>query len=233
MILKLLSGSGGTGQLTYILYNSTGTEIGRSPATFGTHTFSDGDNNLAGGGTINITPGFQYQIGINDANGCSLNGNDSTVQVNTPIALVIDETKITVTNPGCNANDGSIQLDNGGFTITGGSAGNTGDYSNLTFLWTRSGGGTFNTQDIFNLTPADYTLTVTDNLCNTLFVTSNPITIEDSTDFTVTNAVDNSTVANCSDGNLQVAVAGGSGNFSYAWTDQFGVVEEQQIELKI
>ena len=220
----IASGSGGTGQLTYILYNSTGTEIGRSPATFGTHTFSDGDNNnLAGGGTINITPGFQYQIGINDANGCSLNGNDSTVQVNTPIALVIDETKITVTNPGCNANDGSIQLDNGGFTITGGSAGNIGDYSNLTFLWTRSGGGTFNTQDIFNLTPADYTLTVTDNLCNTLFVTSNPITIEDSTDFTVTNAVDNSTVANCSDGNLQVAVAGGSGNFSYAWTDQFGV----------
>jgi len=218
------SGSGGTGQLTYILYNSNGTEIGRSPATFGAHTFSDGDNNnLPGGGTINITPGFQYQIGINDANGCSLNGNDSTVQINTPIALAIDETKITVTDPGCGANDGSIQLDTGGFTITGGSAGNTGDYSNLTFLWTRSGGGTFNTQDIFNLTPGDYTLTVTDNLCNTLFVISNPITIEDSTDFTVTDAVDNTSIANCSDGHLQVSVSGGSGNFTFAWTDQFGV----------
>ena len=94
----------GTGQLTYILYNSGGTEIGRSPATFGSHTFSDGDaNNLPGGGSISIDPGFRYNIGINDANGCSLNGNDSTVQVNTPIALAIDETTIQVTNPGCNA----------------------------------------------------------------------------------------------------------------------------------
>ena len=218
------NGSGGTGQLTYILYNSGGTEIGRSPAIFGSHTFSDGDaNNIPGGGTINITPGFQYQIGINDANACSINGNDSTVQINTPLALVIDENKITVTPPSCAGNDGSIQLDTGGFTITGGSAGNTGDYSNLTFLWTKSGGGTFNTQDIFGLSPADYTLTVTDNLCNTLFITSNPITIVDTADFTVTNAVDNTTVSNCSDGHLQVSVAGGSSNFSFAWTDQFGV----------
>jgi len=218
------NGSGGTGQLTYILYNSGGTEIGRSPAIFGSHTFSDGDaNNIPGGGTINITPGFQYQIGINDANACSINGNDSTVQINTPLALVIDENKITVTPPSCAGNDGSIQLDTGGFTITGGSAGNTGDYSNLTFLWTKSGGGTFNTQDIFGLSPADYTLTVTDNLCNTLFITSNPITIVDTADFSVTNAVDNTTVSNCSDGHLQVSVAGGSSNFSFAWTDQFGV----------
>ena len=115
-----------------------------------------------------------------------MNVNDSSFQVNTPVALVIDETTINVTNPGCNSNDGSIQLDNGGFTITGGSAGNTGDYSNLTFLWTRSSGGTFNTKDIFGLTPADYTLTVTDDLCNTLFITSNPITITDTSDFTVT-----------------------------------------------
>ncbi|MDB4227388.1 hypothetical protein N9799_01110 [Flavobacteriaceae bacterium] len=218
------NGSGGTGQLIYILYNSGGTEIGRSPAIFGSHTFSDGDaNNIPGGGTINITPGFQYQIGINDQNACSINGNDSTVQINTPLALVIDENKITITPPSCAGNDGSIQLDTGGFTITGGSAGNTGDYSNLTFLWTKSGGGTFNTQDIFGLSPADYTLTVTDNLCNTLFITSNPITIVDTADFIVTNAVDNTTVSNCSDGHLQVSVAGGSSNFSFAWTDQFGV----------
>ena len=219
----IANGSGGTGQLTYIIYNSSGTEIGRSNPTFGTHTFSHGDaNNLPGGGSINITPGFQYQIGINDQNGCSLNGNDSTVQVNTPVALVIDETTINVTNPGCNSNDGSIQLDNGGFTITGGSAGNTGDYSNLTFLWTRSSGGTFNTKDIFGLTPADYTLTVTDDLCNTLFITSNPITITDTSDFTVTPAVDNSTVANCSDGHLQVSVTSPTTK-SFAWTNQFGV----------
>ena len=56
-----------------------------------------------------------------------------------------------------------------------------------------------------------------------MFVISNPITIEDSTDFTVTDAVDNTSIANCSDGHLQVSVSGGSGNFTFAWTDQFGV----------
>ena len=34
---------------------------------------------------------------------------------------------------------------------------------------------------------------------------------------------DNSTVANCSDGHLEVTVAGGSGTFTFAWIDLFGV----------
>ncbi|MGA0317018.1 MAG: PKD domain-containing protein [Flavobacteriaceae bacterium] len=219
-------GSGGTGQLTYIIYNSNGTEIGRSPATFGAYTFSDGDaNNLPGGGFINITPGFQYQIGIVDENNCSLNGNDSTVQVNTPLALEIDETRFDLTPAGCSNDDGSIVMN--GAAITGGSAGNTGDYLNITFQWNRIGGGySNNSQNIYDLAPGDYVLTITDNLCPTLTATSDIFTIIDNGTFEIINAPDNTLISNCSDGHLQISIDPanpGSGNFSFEWTDQFGV----------
>ena len=50
---------------------------------------------------------------------------------------------------------------------------------------------------------------------STLFASSGPVTIEDNSNFTVTNAADNSSApANCSDGQLQVSVAGGSTSIS-------------------
>ena len=115
-------------------------------------------------------------------------------------------------------------MNDGGNTITGGSAGITGDYTNLSFLWTSSNGQTYNTQDIFDLEPGDYTLTVTDTLCDSLFAQSAVIRIEDSADFTIIPSNGNSTISNCSDGSLQVSIVGGSGNFDYRWTDQNGVV---------
>ena len=230
----IATASGGTAPFTYVLRDSSGTEIGRSNPTNGNHTFTDGDSNNIPGvpGSVNITPGFEYEVGVLDVNNCSLGGNNSTVTVRTPRGLSIDNSdtntdgipdSITVTQPTCGNNNGSIVLNTGGFTITGGSAGNTGDYSNLIFAWVSSNGNSYNTQDISGLSPGDYTLTVTDNTCNTLFATSIPIRIDQSSDFTVTAASDNSTVANCSDGHLEVLVAGGSGNFTYAWTDQFGI----------
>ena len=230
----IATASGATAPYTYVLRDSSGTEIGRSNPTFGSHTFTDGDSNNIPGvpGSVNITAGFEYEVGVLDVNNCSLGGNNSTVTVRTPRGLSIDNSdtntdgipdSITVTQPTCGNNNGSIVLDTGGFTITGGSAGNTGDYTNLTFAWVSSNGNSYNTQDISNLSPGDYTLTVTDNTCNTLFATSIPIRIDQSSNFTVTQASDNSTVANCSDGHLEVSVTGGSGNFTYAWTDQFGV----------
>ena len=230
----IATASGGTAPFTYVLRDSSGTEIGRSNPTNGNHTFTDGDSNNIPGvpGSVNITPGFEYEVGVLDVNNCSLGGNNSTVTVRTPRGLSIDNSdtntdgipdSITVTQPTCGNNNGSIVLNTGGFTITGGSAGNAGDYSNLIFAWVSSNGNSYNTQDISGLSPGDYTLTVTDNTCNTLFATSIPIRIDQSSDFTVTAASDNSTVANCSDGHLEVLVAGGSGNFTYAWTDQFGI----------
>ena len=230
----IATASGGTAPFTYVLRDSSGTEIGRSNPTNGNHIFTDGDSNNIPGvpGSVNITPGFEYEVGVLDNNNCSLGGNNSTVTVRTPRGLSIDNSdtnsdgipdSITVTQPTCGNDNGSIVLDTGGFTITGGSAGNTGDYSNLIFAWVSSNGNSYNTQDISGLSPGDYTLTVTDNTCNTLFATSIPIRIDQSSNFTVTQASDNSTISNCSDGHLEVSVTGGSGNFTYAWTDQFGV----------
>ena len=185
----IATASGATAPYTYVLRDSSGTEIGRSNPTFGSHTFTDGDSNNIPGvpGSVNITAGFEYEVGVLDVNNCSLGGNNSTVTVRTPRGLSIDNSdtntdgipdSITVTQPTCGNNNGSIVLDTGGFTITGGSAGNTGDYTNLTFAWVSSNGNSYNTQDISNLSPGDYTLTVTDNTCNTLFATSIPIRID-------------------------------------------------------
>ena len=119
--------------------------------------------------------------------------NDSLFDKYALIALAIDETTIQVTNPGCSTGGGSIVIMEDS-QLMGGSKEILEIILILPFLWTRSG-GTFNTPNISGLSPADYTLTVTDNLCNTLFITSNPISVQDSTDFTVTNAVDNSTIS--------------------------------------
>ncbi len=114
-----------------------------------------------------------------------------------------------------------------GAAITGGSAGNTGDYLNITFQWNRIGGGySNNSQNIYDLAPGDYVLTITDNLCPTLTATSDIFTIIDNGTFEIINAPDNSLISNCSDGHLQVSIDPanpGSGNFSFEWTDQFGV----------
>ncbi|MGY8867706.1 MAG: hypothetical protein ACKVJK_19045, partial [Methylophagaceae bacterium] len=158
--------TGGTGTYVYKIYNSAGTEIGRSDPTNGNHTFTDGDDNgiPSIAGSINISGGFTYEIGVEDVNQCTLNNNNSTVAIITPRSLEIDSSDtnvdgvpdtITVVQPTCGANNGQITLDTGGFTITGGSAGNTGDYSNLTFAWVGSNSTSFNTQDISNLSPAD------------------------------------------------------------------------------
>ena len=86
-------------------------------------------------------------LGVEDVNGCTLNNNGSTVAIITPRSLDIDSSdtnvdgvpdSITVVQPTCGNTNGQITLDTGGFTITGGSAGTTGDYSNLTFSWLSS-----------------------------------------------------------------------------------------------
>ena len=219
------NGSGGTGQLTYILYNSGGTEIGRSPATFGSHTFSDGDaNNLPGGGSISIDPGFRYNIGINDANGCSLNGNDSTVQVNTPIALAIDETTIKLQTQAVILmmvvfylimEDLQLQED-------------LQEILEIILILHFCGQEVVEEHLILQIFQAFHLLIIPLLLQIIYAIPYLPNLScnknQDSTDFTVTNAVDNSTISICSDGHLQVSVAGGSGNFSYRWTDQNGVI---------
>ena len=219
-------GSGGTGNYTYRLYdkNNNLRAVSPSQANGVGHTFRNNDSNGLGGNIL-IEGGETYRIGIIDANQCTYQGTNEKVEVQTPNEIFIDENRFDITPAGCSADNGSIVIN--GAAITGGSAGNTGDYLNITFQWNKIGGGFSNNgQSIYDLAPGDYVLTVTDNLCNTLTATSDIFTIIDNGNFAIINAPDNTSVSNCSDGHLQVSIDPanpGSGNFSFAWTDQFGV----------
>ena len=122
-------------------------------------TFSNGDSGV-GGSTLSIAAGSRYQVGVKDNKQCTFGYPAvNKIDVTTPSTLTISDTTILAVDPSCGQNDGSITLNDGGFTITGGSTNNTGDYTNLTFGWTSSNGNSYNTQDIFNLPPGQYTLT--------------------------------------------------------------------------
>ena len=224
-----IRGSGGTGQYTYSIYDKNNNLRGISTQANGVgHTFTNGDpNRINEGGSILIEEGEIYRIGIVDENNCSLRGNDSKIEVETPRELLIDENKFTITPAGCNSDDGSIVIN--GAAVTGGSAGNIGDYTNIRFQWYKVGGGFTdpgNVQSIYNLSPGEYYFTVEDLACGILNALSNNFTIIDNGSFTVLDSPANKLNSNCSDGIIQVSIDPtdpGSGNFSYAWTDQFGV----------
>ena len=140
------------------------------------YTFTNGDPNRLpppNKGFILIEEGETYRIGIVDENNCSLFGNNSKIEVETPRELLIDENRFTISPAGCNSDDGSIVIN--GAAVTGGSAGNIGDYTNIRFQWKKVGGGFTDPGDaesIYNLSPGEYYFIVTDELCGTLAATS-------------------------------------------------------------
>ena len=116
--------TGGSGAYLYELFDRFGTQIDTSGfASPGPFTFGPG---------ITLIGGFQYTVIATDTNGCG--GSSTAVDINTPVDLSIDESTITVTPADCNGN-GSITIDQGGTTITGGSTA-WGDLDNLVFEWT-------------------------------------------------------------------------------------------------
>lgn len=129
-------------------------------------------------------------VTVTDANGCTATQN---LTITEPPALVIDT---LVTQPSCsNTNNGSIDV-----TVTGG---------NPPYNYQWSGASTATTQDINNLFPGTYTLTVTDasGCSDTITVQLNPIqTIA---------AIASADTAYC-DGNGP-AVLSATGGVSYQW----------------
>ena len=115
------------------------------------HTFS----NLIKGGTYTVT------LAEVNARGCSPISQTTRV----PLDLEIDATKISTTAASCfGLNDGKIAVQVP--FVTGGS----GTYN---YLWRGPGNVSYSTRDINNLSPGDYTLTVTDALgCTASFTTT-------------------------------------------------------------
>ncbi|HEX7903655.1 MAG TPA: gliding motility-associated C-terminal domain-containing protein [Chitinophagaceae bacterium] len=87
-----------------------------------------------------------YNVVVTDANGCSASATVTIAQVNNTITL-----NQTVADAVCSSSNGSIDL-----TVSGiGTA-------PFTYTWTGPAGYTATTEDISNLAPGSYTVTVTD-----------------------------------------------------------------------
>ncbi|SMG48018.1 T9SS type B sorting domain-containing protein [Arenibacter troitsensis] len=102
----------------------------------------------------NLTGGATYNISVQDAS-CGIQESQS---VTLPMGLQFDQASVVVENATCyGQNDGSISLNIGATTVTGGKA----PYS---FSWTGPNNANFTTENISNLVPGVYVLSVTDQL---------------------------------------------------------------------
>ena len=102
----------------------------------------------------NLTGGATYNISVQDAS-CGIQESQSVIL---PMGLQFDQASVVVENATCyGQNDGSISLNIGATTVTGGKA-------PYTFSWTGPNNANFTTENISNLAPGVYVLSVTDKL---------------------------------------------------------------------
>ena len=102
----------------------------------------------------NLTGGAIYNISLKDAS-CAIQESES---VTLPLGLQFNQTSVAVENATCfGQNDGSISLNIGATTVTGG-------YPPYNFSWTGPNNANFTTENITNLAPGVYVLSVTDQL---------------------------------------------------------------------
>ena len=144
-----------------------------------------------------LAPG-NYSVTVTDANMCT---SVSSTVVNEPPAISISGAVTDET--GVDANDGTITL-----TVTGG----TGNPTGFTYSWDLPS----NQQNLTNLMPGNYTVTVTDdnNCSETATFTVNAFDAPMIT-------VDNVTNVSCnggSDGAINISVSGGVMPYNYNWS---------------
>ncbi len=145
-----------------------------------------------------LSRGF-YSVTINDHGGCQQVIENIEITQPDDLDIVVNN----IENNLCyNDNNGSIQV-----TAVGGEA----PYS---FLWSN---GSLN-DDISNLVAGSYFLTVSDiNGCS---FESGPIRVTEGDEMTISiDSMNTSTCTGSTDGFLRVKVDGGSGDYSYYWSD--------------
>lgn len=136
-----------------------------------------------------------YTVTVTDSNGCS---ESLSATIFEPSAISLSATSVNVL---CNGgNTGSIDL-----SVSGGTVG----YS---YLW--SNGST--AEDPNNLTAGAYTVTVTDSKGCTATTT---VTITEPAALTLSDISSNVTCNGNHDGSIDLSVAGGTGPFTYSWSN--------------
>jgi hypothetical protein len=128
-----------------------------------------------------------YTVTVTDANGCT--------------AMTV----ATITQPSAILLSGSINGNNIDITVTGGIPGYTYSWSNGAI-----------TQDLTNLSPGTYTVTVTD--ANNCTVTASYTIQNQNPPLSVTSAISPVLCAGGQDGSIIVTVAGGNGPYNVSWT---------------
>ncbi|NVK84470.1 MAG: SprB repeat-containing protein, partial [Cytophagia bacterium] len=151
-----------------------------------------------GGGTsedlTNVTAGT-YTVTVTDSNGCS---ESLSATIFEPTAISLSATSVNVL---CNGgNTGSIDL-----SVSGGTVGYSFDWSN---------GST--AEDPNNLTAGSYTVIVTDSKGCTATTT---VTITEPAALTLSDVSSNVTCNGNHDGSIDLSVAGGTGPFTYSWSN--------------
>lgn len=136
-----------------------------------------------------------YYVTVTDSNGCvgsdTVDVNDNNISINQAIL-----------NSDCsNNNTGSISLN-----ISGGSG-------NFSYRW--SDGSTQNS--LSNLLPGLYTTTITDNGQGCVY--NRAYTIASENTLTVKASVNNTSTCGASDGDVAIDVVGGSGTYTYTWSN--------------
>lgn len=145
-----------------------------------------------------LGPG-DYSVSVTDENGCTAVA-ETTISEPQALTIIVDE----LTQISCNGeNDGAIDL-----AVIGG----TPEYS---YEWSDPGLG--DVQDVSDLGPGDYSITVTDaNGC----MASLDLTIMEPDPLIagIDNVIDVSCMG-AGDGAIDLAVAGGTPQYSYEWSD--------------
>jgi hypothetical protein len=108
----------------------------------------------------NLTGGATYNVSIKDAS-CAISESQP---VTLPLGLQFNQASVVVENATCfGQNDGSISLNIGATTVTGG-------YPPYNFSWAGPNNANYSTQNISNLAPGVYVLSVTDQIgCSTTY----------------------------------------------------------------
>ncbi len=139
-----------------------------------------------------------YSVTVTDANGCSLDLNNIFVGEPLPLA----NAGVTINSVSCNGScDGSIQVAVNGGTMP------------YTYLW--SDGQT--TADASGMCAGTYSVTVTDANGCTLDINSLVVSQPNQLTSQVT-ATDVQCYTAC-DGQIDVVIGGGSGNYTYSWSN--------------
>jgi len=189
---------------------------GTANYTFQWIKIGDGNYSATSKDISNLSPGV-YAVTITDANGCTLSKSFSVTE---PDALT---SSASVTNIDCNGNDnGSIDL-----SVAGGTA----DY---TYAWTKTGDNSYSatTQDLSDLSPGTYNVTITDaNDCTA----TNSFTITENAELSLTSSVPktNGFEVSCfggDDGSIAITMTGGTGTYTYNWltNNGSGLVQGQE-----